>query len=224
MRMRRKKHLDERLDAVKDFVIVADKKYTNINIAIQNKCYIDYFSVFNNNNPVNLEIGCGKGGFVAEQAKLKVLENFIAVELLENIIVLAIENASKNEVKNVRFINSGAEYLPRYISDGSINNIYLNFSPPYPENRHENRRLTNDKNVSNYLSFLREGGSVFQRTDDKQFFEYSLEKFTNAGFIVKDVSKEPLKDGYVFTEYEKKFSELDMPIYRLVATKPQKKV
>ena len=127
MRIRRKKHLDERLKQLSDIIIVPDRDIVNVKEAIKSKRYFDFVSMFGNNNPVEMEIGCGKGGFIVQKAILNPNVNYIAVELLNNIIVMAGELAKQKGLKNVRFINSGAEYLPRYIREQSINNIYLNF-------------------------------------------------------------------------------------------------
>ena len=134
---------------------------------------------------------------------------------------MASENAQKQSLTKVRFINSGAEYLPRYIKDGSIDNIYLNFSPPYPQDSYENRRLTCDRHVKAYKAFLKSGGAVYQKTDDTGLFEYSMRKFKEHGFSVIDVSLE-IEQGTISniqTEYESKFRAQGMPIYALIATK-----
>ncbi len=221
MRIRRKKHLKERLNGVKDLVIVPEQDIKNVIEAIKDKRYFDYFEIFGNANPVELEVGCGKGGFIIEKARQNPNVNFLAVELLENIIVMAGELAKEKGISNVRFINSGAEYLPRYIKDKSINNIYLNFSPPYPKDGYENRRLTSDAKVIGYKDFLVDGGCVYQKTDDKGLFEYSFNQFKKFGFKVTDLTKE-LEAGLVSnieTEYESKFRALSLPIYALKAQK-----
>jgi len=221
MRIRRKKHLKERIEKVLDYVIVPPRDIVNVLEAIKDKRYFDYQNMFGNNNPVEMEIGCGKGGFVTEMAKLNPNKNFIAVELLDNIIVMAGELAQKQGLKNVKFVNSGAEYLPRYIKDSSIDNIYLNFSPPYPSDAYENRRLTCDPRIVSYKAFLKANGSIFQKTDDKDFFNYSFNQFIKHGFDVENVSEKIEKSEIknVQTEYEKKFREQGMPIYTLIATK-----
>lgn len=222
MRIRRKKHLKERLEKVKDYLIIADRDIVNVKQAILDKKYLDYKEIFDNNNPVEIEIGCGKGGFVCKKAQLNKNVNYIAVELLENIIVMACEKALKENINNVKFINSGAEYLPRYIPDSSIDNIYLNFSPPYPQDSYENRRLTSNRYLSAYKSFLKPNGAIYQKTDDKAFFDYSKSKFIEHGFIVTDLTC-PLNDNKlenVETEYESKFKKQGMTIYALRAQKP----
>jgi tRNA (guanine-N7-)-methyltransferase len=154
MRMRRKKHLEERLENTKDFFIETDKNLTNVLEAVKDKRFVDFKAEFGNVNPVEMEIGCGKGGFITRLAGGNTNINYIAVELIQNIIVLAAENVKKANLKNVKFMNTGAEYLPRYIYENSLDKIYLNFSPPFPQKTNENRRLTNDRNVLNYKTFL----------------------------------------------------------------------
>ena len=220
MRMRRKKHLEERIEACKDYLVKTDRSIVNVNIANQTKEYVNYFDIFGNSNAVNLEIGCGKGGFILKTAQNNKDKNYIAVEMIQNIIVMAMEKAKDIQIKNVVFMNTGAEYLPRYIKSESIETIYLNFSPPFPQKSYECRRLTNERNVKNYYYFLVKGGKIVQKTDDKNFFDYSFENYKKAGFIVEDTSKDlPFDQLNVKTEYEEKFTSQSMKIYRLVATK-----
>ncbi|MBQ9513569.1 MAG: tRNA (guanosine(46)-N7)-methyltransferase TrmB [Clostridia bacterium] len=219
--MRRKKHLTERLNSVSDYIIVADKKFTNVKEALEYKRLIDFSKVFNNDNKVCLEIGCGKGRFICETAKKFSNLNFLAVELLENIIVTASEKAKKENLSNVRFLNTGVEYLLRYIPEGSIDKIFLNFSPPYPAKSYENRRFTNDRNIASYKKMLNNCGEIYQKTDDKEFFLYSKEKLSDGGFTVLDISDCYLKNEYinVKTEYEEKFLNNNIKINALVAKK-----
>ncbi len=221
MRIRRKKHLEERLKNASDILIVPERDIVNVNIAVQNKKYYDFKQLFGNDNPVELEIGCGKGGFITQKAQKNPNINYIAVEMLENIIVMACELAKENGLNNIRFLNTGAEYLPRYIKEGSISNIYLNFSPPFPKIGSESHRLTSDRFVLAYKSFLVNGGSIYQKTDDKDFFEYSYSKFVEHGFNVRDITKELLSGEIdnIQTEYEKMFERLGISAYGLIAQK-----
>ena len=221
MRIRRKKHLQERLEMLSDFVLVPDRDIVNVKEAIKDKKYYDFNILFGNDNPVEMEIGCGKGSFIVQKALLNPNVNYIAVELLNNIIVMAAELAKKNNLKNVKFINSGAEYLPRYIKEESISNIYLNFSPPFPPNSYESHRLTCECRVKEYRTFLVDRGKVFQKTDDKPFFDYSFVKFAENGFSAEDVS-EKVNNGLIdniVTEYEAKFRDKGIYINCLIATK-----
>ncbi len=221
MRIRRKKHLEERVKSVSDILIIADRDIQNVNLAIKDKKYFDFEKMFGNNNPVEIEVGCGKGGFIVQKAKQNPNVNFIAVELLQNIVVMACEYAKKEGLTNIRFFNSGAEYLPRYIREQSINNIYLNFSPPFPKIGSESHRLTSDNFVKSYKEFLVSGGKVFQKTDDKEFFDYSFNKFVEHGFTVEDVT-EKIKHNEIDnieTEYEKMFKSKGIFANGLIAKK-----
>lgn len=220
MRIKKKKHLKERIDSAKEYLVVCERDISNVLEAIKDKRIIDFYEVFKNDNPVSIEIGCGKGGFVTALAEINQDKNYLAVEMLQNIIVMAIENAKNKDLKNVRFINTGAEYLPRYIKDGSVSEIYLNFSPPYPPNSYENRRLTNSRYMGVYLDMLKPDGVIYQKTDDKPFFDYSVEKFIEHGFKVEILSEDST-DQFVSikTEYENKFLSKGMPIYRLKASR-----
>ncbi len=222
MRIRKKKHLDERLQNVKNYLIIADSDVLNSAEAVKDKKLFDYTKLFGNANPVEIEIGCGKGGFIIEKAKRYPDINFIAVELLQNIIVMAAERAAKEGLKNVLFFNCGADYLERYIAARSVNTVYLNFSPPYPGKRYENRRLTKDSLVMVYKDFLIDGGNVYQKTDDKDFFDYSYGKFVEHGFVTEIIdlnADSAAKKENVQTEYEKKFVEKGLSIYCLKAKK-----
>ena len=220
MRIRKKKHLEERIEKVKDIVLVALHDIANIRLANEDKRYIDFTALFGNDNPVGLEVGCGKAGFITECAKRHKDKNFFAVELLQNIIVMGAEKVKNEKVENVRFFNSGAEYLPRYIKPCSIETIYLNFSPPFPAGTYENRRLTKDSLIEAYKDFLIPNGVVLQKTDDKDFFDYSFSQFQKFGFTVEDISQK-IDSGEIEniqTEYESKFRAKNMPIYALKAT------
>ncbi len=224
MRIRRKKNLDERLGEASEYLLRADTDILDARVAREKKDYIDFRSLFNNDNPVEMEIGCGKGGFIIELAKQNPDKNFFAVELLDNIIVMAAESAATAGVKNLKFFTCGADYLARYISGESIERLYLNFSPPYNGKRYENRRLTKSELIKDYKSFLKVGGEVLQKTDDKEFFDYSLSQFVKFGFATEDIG-EVIDRGEienVQSEYERKFRSLGAPIYVLSATKVNK--
>ncbi len=217
MRIRKKKHLNERVERAGDYLIVAEYDILNSNEARQDKRYFNFADTFGNDNPVELEIGCGKGGFICEKARANSDVNYIAVELLQNIAVMAAENVKSQSLSNVRIFNCGADYLARYIPPSSISAVYLNFSPPFSGKRYENRRLTKASLVDDYKNFLISAGSVRQKTDDKAFFDFSAETFKRNGFTVKIVSADD--DNNVATEYERKFRSLGMPIYALEAIK-----
>lgn len=220
MRIRRKKDLDERMKKVSDVVAVAERDIINVKVALENKKYFNINELFGNDAAVEMDIGCGKGAFICELAKANPDKNFIAVEMIENIIIVGAERAHREELKNLKFVNTGAEYLPRYFKDGTISKIYLNFSPPYPQSSYKNRRLTNDRFISVYKKLLRNGGIVEQKTDDKNFFEYSIERFLKNGFKVTDLTDEYTKEKVnvnTCSEFENKFRTQNVSIYFLRA-------
>lgn len=221
MRMRRKKHLEERLENASNYLLIADKKAVNVQQALKDKKIINLNCVFGNDNPIFLDIGAGKGKFVIESALKNPDNNYIGVEMLENIIVSACEKAQNLGLKNVKFINSGAEYLQRYFDENSVMQISLNFSPPYPKKSFANRRLTNERYLNIYKSLLKKDGIVFQKTDDKDFFEYSLNSFSESGFEVFKLSDEEILKSAI-TEYEEKFRGMNMKIYGLKAVLSEK--
>lgn len=220
MRMRRKRNLDQRLADCKDklFEIITDE--LNFEKAIQNKEYIDFDKIFGNDNPTVLEIGCGKGKFACEYAKAHPEQNVIAVEKYGNVIVEACERAIEDGIDNLYFIKGNAEYLPKYIKDGSVERIFLNFSCPFPKNKYAIHRLTHHRFLSIYRLLLCDGGEIHQKTDNMHFFEFSIEEFSQNGFALKNVSLDLHRSGFednIMTEYEARFSSMGMPIYRLEA-------
>ncbi|NLL63452.1 MAG: tRNA (guanosine(46)-N7)-methyltransferase TrmB [Ruminococcaceae bacterium] len=220
MRMRRKKNLPQRLKACSEYLFSPEHPDLNDAVAINFNAYLDFKEIFKNDNPVMLEIGCGKGQFAVEIAKRNPDINYIAVEKLANVIIVGAEAAQKLELKNLRFLECGAEYLEGYIPEKSIDGIYLNFSCPFPKNTYENRRLTNQKYLKIYKKILKPNAEIHQKTDNMHFFEYSIEEFTKAGFKIKNVSLDLHNsnfEGNIITEYESKFVAKGFPIYRLEA-------
>lgn len=219
MRMRKKKHLEERIEKC-DNVISLISDDSNVLTAIEKKEYIDTKALFGNDNPVVLEIGCGKGRFACELAKREPDINVLALEKCENVLVMACETAMKENITNLKFLHSGAEYLEKYIRPESIERIYLNFSCPYPKNRYANHRLTNQRFLKSYEAILKKGAEIHQKTDNMHFFEYSIEQLTGYGFSLKNISLDLHNsdfEGNIETEYEHRFASQGMPIYRLEA-------
>ncbi len=219
MRMRKKKHLEERLANCNN-VLTLRSDDCNFLTAIEKKEYIDTEALFGNSNPVVLEIGCGKGNFACELAKRDPDVNVLALEKCANVVVIAAENAEKDNISNLKFLHVGAEYLEKYLKPESIERIYLNFSCPYPKRAYENHRLTNPRFLKSYEVILKKGAEIHQKTDNMHFFEYSIEQLTGYGFALKNVSLDLHNsdfEGNIVTEYEHRFSSMGMPIYRLEA-------
>lgn len=220
MRMRKKKNLEQRLENCCDNLIIIENEDRNFDTAKQVKNYIDFSKYFGNDNPLYLEIGCGKGQFVCESAKRNPNINYIAVEKIVNVIVSACEKAKSENIKNVVFIKCGAEYLPSLIKPDSISRIYLNFSCPYPKNKYAGHRLTARSFLEIYSLVLKSGAEIHQKTDNMGLFEFSIEQFSSYGFKLKNISLDLHNsnfEGNIITEYETKFISQGLPIYRLEA-------
>lgn len=220
MRMRKKKNLEARLFECRDYLLEIDTQEKDFSKAEENKRLYNLKEVFGNDNPVRMEIGCGKGTFILETAKRNPDINFIAVEKIQNVIVAACEKVKQEGLTNVRFMASCAEYLPSYIPENSIELIYLNFSCPFPKAKYARHRLTHRYFLNIYRKLLKEGGEIHQKTDNMHFFEFSIEEFSQSGYSIKNVSLDLHNsdfEGNVVTEYEKRFSDLGQPIYRLEA-------
>ena len=181
MRMRKKKHLEERLAECSNLLQLFSDD-SNYLTAIEKKEYIDTQALFGNDNTVVLEIGCGKGSFACELAKRNPDINVLALEKCSNVLVIACEKGMKENIPNLRFLRIGAEFLEKYIKPESIERIYLNFSCPYPKKAYENRRLTNPRFLKSYEVILKKGAEIHQKTDNIHFFEYSIEQLSGYGF------------------------------------------
>lgn len=220
MRMRKKKYLNERLEECYGYLIPTDCENRDFSKADENKQLISPEEIFGNSNPLRMEIGCGKGQFVVEMAKRNPDINFIAVEKVKNVIVAACEKAKEENLPNVRFMACSAEYLPSYIPENSVELIYLNFSCPFPKAKYARHRLTHRYFLEIYRGLLKEKGEIHQKTDNMHFFEFSLEEFSAADYKIRNVSLDLHNsnfEGNIVTEYEKRFSDLGQPIYRLEA-------
>ena len=220
MRMRKKKHLSERMEKCESLIVPIKYDELNFDAPVSENLEIDFKELFGNDNPVFLEVGCGKGAFIAEIASREPLHNFLAVEKEGNVMVLGCEKVIERSLSNVRFVKLSAEYLWRYIPKKSIDGIYLNFSCPFPKKAYRNHRLTSPRFLKIYKDILKDGAEIHQKTDNMHFFEYSIEQFTQNGFCLKNISLDLHNsdfEGNIVTEYEKRFSDLGQPIYRLEA-------
>lgn len=176
-------------------------------------------SVFGNDNPIHIEIGCGKGDFAIGMAKAYPDINFIAIEKFESVLIRASEKALECDLPNLRLVHYDAILLPEIFDDKEIDNIYLNFSDPWPKTRHSKRRLTSPLFLDVYTRILNDKGAIMQKTDNIILFEYSLESLSQNGWYLSDISLDLHKEEErfnVMTEYERKKCKLG-PIYRLEA-------
>lgn len=207
MRMRRKKNLDSRLEKC-SHLRLKEEKVSSLS------------EVFGNDNPVYMEIGCGKGKFVEQIALRNPDINFIAVEMVSNVCVSAMELVEAAGLKNVRFLIANAENIGEIFAEQSISRIYLNFSCPYPKRRYTKHRLTHERFLKQYRKILIPYGEIHLKTDKKEFFEFSLNSFCECGFTLKNICFDLHSsdfEGNIVTEYEQRFVSQGLPIYRVEA-------
>ncbi|MGM7682173.1 tRNA (guanosine(46)-N7)-methyltransferase TrmB [Cytobacillus sp. Hm23] len=176
-----------------------------------------WHEIFGNKNPIHIEVGTGKGNFITEMAKEHPHINYIGIEVYESVIVSALDKLIEADLPNVKIINANAVDLAEFFARGDIERVYLNFSDPWPKNRHEKRRLTYQSFLQLYENLLVDGGEIHFKTDNQSLFEYSLMSFSKYGlqltYVSLDLHKSDFK-GNIMTEYEQKFSSKGQRIYR----------
>lgn len=177
---------------------------------------------FGNNNEIHVEIGMGKGKFICELAQKNPNINYIGIEKYSSVLIRAIEKRQELDLNNLMFIRFDAEFINDIFDNEEVNRIYLNFSDPWPKDRHAKRRLTSKEFLSRYEKILAKDGEVIFKTDNKDLFTFSLEQIEVAGWKLInhtfDLHHSEFMEGNVMTEYEERFSAMGNPIHRLVAT------
>lgn len=183
--------------------------------------YIDYKgdfkSLFGNDNPIHIEIGMGKGDFIIGMALINPNINFIGIEKFDSVLVRAVQKLENMHIPNLRLIRMDALYIDDVFSK-EIECVYLNFSDPWPKERHARRRLTSDVFLNKYDSLFRDKCNIVMKTDNRKLFEYSIMSFNNYGYFIDLLSLDLYNDdlsGNVQTEYEKKFVSNGNVIYKI---------
>ncbi len=206
MRMRKKKHRDDRLAACADLFIGDILVYRN-----------DLTAIFGNGNPVHIEIGCGKGKFITELAGTNPHINYIAIERNRDVLVLASEKVKAAGLTNVRFVAGDCGVLDSIEAHHTVERIYVNFCDPWKKSRQAKRRLTHSNYLAMYEKLLKDGGELHFKTDNTMLFEFSLNSFCEFGVKMKNITLDLHNskfEGNVMTEYETLFSQKGQPIYR----------
>lgn len=178
--------------------------------------------VFGNSNPIHIEIGMGKGRFLTALAKQNPDINYIGIERYDSVLIRALEKREQEEAfSNLFYLCEDAKNITDIFAPGEVDRIYLNFSDPWPKDRHAKRRLTSTEFFARYNQILAADGQVMFKTDNRILFDFSLEQVPLAGWQLTDVTFDlhhsEYAAGNIMTEYEEKFSSLGNPIFRLVA-------
>lgn len=206
MRLRHKPWAKEKIEENPYYVIPNPEHY-----------YGKWHELFENDFPIHIEVGTGKGRFVTEMARSHPDINYIGIELQESVIVSALDRLIEAGLPNVKLLNTNGEDLRKFFAKGDVDRVYLNFSDPWPKKRHEKRRLTHESFLRVYEDVLVDNGEIHFKTDNRGLFEYSLVSFSQYGLLLKYVSLDlhnSEMEGNIMTEYEEKFSAKGHPIYR----------
>ena len=205
----------------------ADEIVQNSPLCIQNPVEYkgNWKSVFENTNPIHIEIGMGKGRFLMDLAALNPDINYIGIERYTSVLLRAIQKMEESPLPNVRFLCVDAATLPEIFATEEVDRIYLNFSDPWPKDRHARRRLTSTEFLNRYHLFLAKDGRLEFKTDNIGLFNFSLEEIENSEIWKLDAktfdlhNDEVLNQGNIMTEYEEKFSSKGNPICKLIASR-----
>ena len=180
-------------------------------------------SLFGNDNPIHIEIGCGKGQFMSTLAKQNPNINYVAIEKFDSVLLRCLEKVENEDIPNLKLTIIDAMAITNFFGESEVDRIYLNFSDPWPKNAHSKRRLTSPLFLEGYANILSKDGEIHQKTDNRHLFEFSLESFNTNNWSLSNISLDLHKDtekypNNIQTEFEEKWSKLG-PIYRLEAKK-----
>lgn len=210
MRMRKKPNLALRMEQCAQYLIRNPQEHKGI-----------WRKLMPEATELRLELGCGKGKFTAETAKLHPESLYIAIERVPDAMIVAMERVRNLGLNNVYFIDGDAAQLRDYFAENEVDILYINFCDPWPSSHHARRRLTHENFLVLYRGILRQGGEIHFKTDNKPLFEYSLFQFPKAGYELSQVTRDLHEHGVkgVMTDYEEKFHNMGTPINRCVGKK-----
>ena len=181
-------------------------------------------SLFSNDHPLHIEIGMGKGQFIMSLAKEHPDINYIGIERYTSVLLRALQKMELEPLDNLKFLCIDATTLPDIFAAGEVDKIYLNFSDPWPKDRHAKRRLTSRTFLERYNAILAPEGHIEFKTDNRGLFDFSLEEIPQAGWKIDAYTfdlhhDDSMNQGNIMTEYEEKFSSLGNPICKLIASR-----
>ena len=181
----------------------------------------NWMGIFGNNNPVHIEIGMGKGRFLMDMAKAHPEINFVGIEKYSSVLLRAVQKMEQEPLPNVRFIRVDAEMIAEIFNKEEVERIYLNFSDPWPKDRHAKRRLPSKEFLARYDKILKKDGQLEFKTDNMDLFRFALEELEPAGWHAEKVTfdlhhDEEMLEGNIMTEYEERFSSQGNPICKYV--------
>ena len=185
-----------------------------------------WHEIFGNDHPIYIEVGMGKGQFIMALAKRHPENNYVGIEKYSSVLLRALEKMDKEEtpLPNLVFIRMDAENIEKVFAEGEVDGIYLNFSDPWPKDRHAKRRLPSRQFLARFDQILKDGGVIEFKTDNKDLFAFAEEEVEPAGWKILEITydlhnDEKMVEGNIMTEYEEKFSSMGNPIYKYIITR-----
>ena len=177
--------------------------------------------IFENDRPIHIEIGMGKGRFITELASMNPDINYVGIEKYSSVLLRAIQKMEANELKNLVFIRMDAEYITDVFAGDEIDRIYLNFSDPWPKDRHAKRRLMSCNFLNRYTQIMKAGGVLEFKTDNRELFDFAVDEVPAAGWEILKLTydlhnDEEMMKGNIMTEYEERFSAEGNPICKYI--------
>lgn len=210
MRLRKKPHTLEKLENFSKFVTTEK---------IDSSRAGNWRKLFNNENPLHVELGTGKGDFICQMAENNPEINFVGLEMEAEVVLKAARKIEEKNLKNVKIVVFNVNNIQEVFAENEIDRLYINFCDPWPKKKHAKRRLTYITFLQMYKKILKPDGEIHFKTDNRALFDFSLEQFELANLKVSDVSydlhaNEPPEN--IRTEYENRFSAEGVPINRAV--------
>lgn len=180
--------------------------------------------IFGNNNPIRIEVGMGKGQFIYTLATLNPDINYVGIEKFSSVLIRGIQKMEENPLPNLLFIRMDAEEITEVFDKDEVDRIYLNFSDPWPKDRHAKRRLPSRQFLTRFDAFLKNDGILEFKTDNHDLFMFALEEIEEAGWKLDAVTYDlhndsTMNEGNVMTEYEERFSAKGNPIYKYIISR-----
>lgn len=183
-----------------------------------------WHDIFGNDHPIRIEIGMGKGRFIMDLARMNPDINYVGIEKYSSVLIRGIQKMETDPLPNLYFIRMDAEEITSVFDKGEVERIYLNFSDPWPKDRHAKRRLPSREFLHRYNDILTPDGLIEFKTDNHDLFQFALEELEPAGWHLDQMTEDlhhndEMMQGNVMTEYEERFSSMGNPIYKYVISR-----
>lgn len=179
---------------------------------------------FPKENPIHIEVGMGKGRFLMDLASLNPEINYVGIEMYSSVLLRAVQKMEENPLPNLLFIRMDAREIEEVFEKEEVDKIYLNFSDPWPKDRHAKRRLPSRQFLARFNNILKKEGNLEFKTDNRELFDFAVEEVEPAGWKIEGITYDLHKDekmnqGNIMTEYEEKFSSKGNPIYKYIISR-----